>query len=162
MLSASYRIGSRWWSYFHWESCVSVGTIGVAKLSVGFPIVCVVRCFSGLPVWQSISYSTLSEFLYLVICILISFRSPPVKGYIPVRWYCYLYLSISRFCISCFWLLCVAYLPERLPPDIFMLTCHINPLSPSFVGTCRRSVSALEWLCPWIYYYYYWPVIFLP
>jgi hypothetical protein len=58
-----------------------------------------------LLVWQSISCSTFSEFLYLNFYTLISFQLPFIlHSYLMVL----LHQSISRFCPSCFWLLCQA------------------------------------------------------
>jgi hypothetical protein len=59
-----------------------------------------------LLVWQSILCFTFSEFLYIDFYTLISFQLPFVlHSYLMVL----LHQSISRFCPSCFWLLCQAY-----------------------------------------------------
>jgi hypothetical protein len=68
-----------------------------------------------LPLWQSISRSTLSEFLHLDFYTLINFQLPFVLySYLMVL----LHQSISRFCSSCFWLLCQACLPKPLYPFV--------------------------------------------
>jgi hypothetical protein len=68
-----------------------------------------------LLVWQSISCSTFSEFLYLDFYTLISLQLPIVlHSYLMVL----LHQSISRFCPCCFWLLCLACLPKPLYPFV--------------------------------------------
>jgi len=60
---------------------------------------------------DDILHSTFVKFLHFDFCFVISFQPPFALHSYPLV---LLYPAISKFYLSCFWLLCVAYWPEPL------------------------------------------------